>query len=84
MSEEVEFIIPLSLPLIPGQYTDRIDEKAINRMLKSTPSRRKGSSHLFRDMWNDGRVRWGGVSFGPTCTQGAYCITCNSSCTSSL
>ena len=37
-----------------GQYTERIDEKTLNKKLKSTPSRRYGSTHLFRDMEDSG------------------------------
>ena len=40
-------------------------------MLKSTPSRRKGCSHLFRDMWNEGEVVFN-VRVLPNCKYGTF------------
>lgn len=32
----------------------------VDRIVRSTPARRKGSDHLFKDMWNESRWREGG------------------------
>ncbi len=31
-----------------------VDDKMLNKMIQGAPPRSKGSSHLFRDMWNNG------------------------------
>jgi Ca2+-binding EF-hand superfamily protein len=40
-----------------------IDDKIVDRIVRSTPARRKGSDHLFKDMWNESLLSYGDYLF---------------------
>lgn len=40
-----------------------IDDKIVERILKSTPSRKHGSEHLFKDLWNESLLTYGDYLF---------------------
>ena len=61
--------------IFAGQYTERIDERTLSKKLKSTPSRRYGSSHLFRDMEDKGMCQVARLLIG------TYTYIVNNTCT---